>query len=157
MCGSYLFKKINYNWKGNVQQFLMSEHNKHNSNHILIWYIVTFGFFCLCVRLLFVCICFCAQPLSVFCWSWCWKRLLHFVYSEYLVLFNSCIGIINSGFQSSTVMTNLLQCLNPLLFTDSDAEETTVVLTKGPEVKRITGRGNETAFMYRLTSLKWVI
>lgn len=44
-------------------------------------------------------------------------------------------------------MMVLLQCLNPLLFTESDAAETTVVLTKGAEVKRMTGRGNETAFI----------
>lgn len=43
------------------------------------------------------------------------------------------------------------QCLNPLLFSESDAEATSVDLTKGAEVKRITGRGTET-----LPILYWV-
>lgn len=58
-----------------------------------------------------------------------------------LVLVNSFV--VNSCFHSSTVM-NLIQCLNPLLFSEGEAEETTVVLTKVAEVKRIPGRGTET-------------
>ena len=63
-----------------------------------------------------------------------------------MVLFNSFM--VNRCLHSCTVMMILLQCLNPLSFTESDAEETTVVLTKGAEVKRITGRGNETLPLY---------
>lgn len=51
----------------------------------------------------------------------------------------------------------LLQCLNPLLFTESDAAATTVVLTKGAEVKRMTGRGKETLPLYWVTMVERVM
>lgn len=57
------------------------------------------------------------------------------------------LWLVNSCFHSSTILL-LFQCLNRLLFSEGDAEETTVVLTKGAEVKRIPGRGTESLAIY---------